>query len=69
MVGADGGHVGEQAGEAVHRGVVGGVFAGGFGLGGVGALGRGNGIGAFSGRAEFVVVLKQSEPGLVSCAS
>ena len=59
MVSADGGEVGEQAGEAVHWEAVFGVFARGFGECVVGALGRGDGVGAFGGCAGFVVVVKQ----------
>jgi hypothetical protein len=59
VVGADGGQVGEQAGEAVHRDAVVGAFARGFGERGVGALGRGDGIGAFGGCAGFVIVVEQ----------
>ena len=70
VVGADGGQVGEQAGEAVHRGVVGGAFARGFGQRGIGALGCGDGVGAFGGRGGFVVVDEQDwGQGLLSCAS
>ena len=43
VVGADGGQVGEQAGEAVYRDAVLGAFARGFGERLVGALGRGDG--------------------------
>jgi hypothetical protein len=41
LVGADGGQVGEQAGEAVHRMVVFGAFARCLGEGFIGALGGG----------------------------
>src|SRR5258705_53034 len=58
VVGADGGQVGEQAGETVHRGVVDSVFARGLGQCGVGALGRGDGIGAFGGRGGVVAVCR-----------
>src|SRR6185312_5138968 len=59
VVGADGGQVGEQAGEAVYRDAVLGAFARGFGERLVGALGRGDGVGAFGGCAGFVVVVEQ----------
>ena len=59
MVGAEGGQVGEQAGEAVHRGVLGGAFTRRFLEGGIGALGGGDGVGAFGGRGGFVVVEKR----------
>ena len=49
VVGADGGQVGEQAGEAVHRGVLGGAFTGGFGQRFIGALSCGHRVGAFGG--------------------
>src|SRR6185503_9100069 len=59
LVGAEGGQVGEQAGEAVYGGVLGGAFTRRFGQGLIGALGRGDGVGAFGGRGGFVVVDEQ----------
>src|SRR6476660_2747842 len=59
VVGAEGGQVGEQAGEAVHRGVLGGAFTGGFGQRFIGALSCGDGVGAFGGSGGFVVVDEQ----------
>src|SRR4029077_12646619 len=59
LVGADGGQVGEQAGGAVARGGGGGAFARGFCEGLIGALGRGDGVGAFGGGGGFVVVDEQ----------
>src|SRR5271166_3907640 len=59
VVDADGGQILEQGGEAMHRVVVFGAFAGGFGEGGIGALGRGDGVGALGRSAGFVVVMKQ----------
>src|SRR4029079_819352 len=48
--------VGEQAGEAVCWGVLGGAFTRRFGQGLIGALGRGDGVGAFGGGGGCVVV-------------
>ena len=70
MVGADGGQVGEQAGEAVHRVVIFGAFARCLRQRFVGALGGRDGIVAFGGRGGFVVVDEQDwGQGLFSCAS
>ena len=52
VVGADGGQVGEQAGETVYRGVVVGAFACGFGQCGIGALGWIDGVSAFGGSVD-----------------
>ena len=57
-VGADGGQVGDQAGEAVHRCVVFGAFARCLLQRFVGALSGRDGVGAFGG-GGFVVVLKR----------
>ena len=70
LVGAEGGQVGEQAGEAVYWGVLGGAFTRRFGQGLIGALGRGDGVGAFGGRGGFVVVDEQDwGQGGLSCTS
>ena len=58
LVGADGGQVGEQAGEAVHGVVIVGAFARGLLKRWVGALCGGDGVSAFGG-GGFVVVDKQ----------
>ena len=51
MVGADGGQVGEQAGEAVHRVVIFGAFARCLGQRLIGALGGRDGAGCMSSRS------------------
>jgi hypothetical protein len=59
LVGTDGGQVGQQAGEAVHGGVVVGAFMRGFLECLVRALGGGDGVGPFGCGGGFVVVLEQ----------